>query len=58
MRKLGDIFQGVLYWMCVIPLGIVYFIVDNYRSFKRRKNRMSLDKNGRITEYNPYTDKW
>lgn len=59
MKKVKDFLAEFLFWFGgFLLVGITYFIVDNYRSFKKRKRGLRLDKEGRITEYNPWTDKW
>lgn len=58
LRIARNIVCGALFLLIVIPLAFLYKIEEGYNMYRNRKKRMSLDKEGRVTYYNPYTDKW
>lgn len=55
MKKL---LNEIAYYLLLPFAGIAYLIVDTWRGIKKRNHRLQSDKTGRITKYNPYTDKW
>lgn len=58
MKKLNNITGTILFIVCIPLTGTVYFIESSYLSFKRWMHRNNLHRSGRVTNYNPYCDKW
>lgn len=54
MKKAINILNTIGYGLLLPFAWVSYIVVDRYRSLKRSR----VSKTGRVTKYNPYSDKW